>query len=169
MRRSGAEGLLDAVDGWGAILSLIGGHIAAFQKIEENLANCIAMLIDYDDFHVGAIVTSELSFRAKLGIFTSLVLYRLDANKLPQEFADFVRRAYAAEERRNLVVHSYWDPSSENPARAQRIKPSAKSKKGFIQAFEEVPPGTLARDIEEFDALSDLVMSMYEEWFGHIP
>lgn len=168
MKRNGPSGLLKAAEGWQEIVRLIGNHITAFQKIEENLAHCIALLITDDDLNIGAIVTSELSFKAKLGVYTSLVIYRLSEGELPQAFADFVRRAHVAEERRNLVIHSYWDPSSENPIFAQRVKPSAKSKKGFVRAFEEVPPSSLENDIKEFDALSDLVMDIFEEYFGTI-
>ena len=127
-KRNGIHGLIQAAEGWRRTTECIGSAVTSFQKIEEAFAICISTLISTDPV-LGSIITSEMSFKAKIGVFRSLVIYRLEESELPDEFAAILSRASKAEERRNTLVHSYWDPSSESADHAYRVKVGSRSTK----------------------------------------
>lgn len=155
---------LTALETWNQTVQVIGHYIVTFQRIEEYLSKCISALIS-DDEVLGAIVTSEMSFRAKLGVFGSLALYKLEKEELPEDITKVISRAHSAEQRRNTIVHSNWDASIEKPFTAQRWKLAAKSKKGFIQQFEQVDPEDLEADIKEFENISEDLLYVFQEHF----
>lgn len=163
-RRSGHRALIEASEGWRITTELIGSVVTSFQKIEENFAICVSTLIS-DNPVLGSIITSEMSFKAKVGIFRSLAIYRAKKHELPEGFEDILRRSLAAEQRRNTLVHSYWDPSPEHPDKAYRVKPASRSKTGFKFSHEEISAEELQKDIDEFDSISEDLMNCFEEHF----
>lgn len=71
MKSKKHEKLVRALDSWEIGLARIGECVVQFQRIEDAMTLCIAALIGRDRT-VGEIVAREISFRAKLSVFSAL-------------------------------------------------------------------------------------------------
>jgi hypothetical protein len=65
-------------------MAQLGEAIAYFQHLEDTMSDCIASLAARDR-KVGRIVSSELSFRAKILVFVALFLHRTGLAELPSK------------------------------------------------------------------------------------
>lgn len=128
-------------------MTQIGICIANFQMIEEVLSSSIAKMINRNKT-IGMIVTSELSFRAKVSVFRALLIYRNNNEKLSEDLEDLIRRIYWAEQERNKLVHSIWDACRKKPETIIRKKISCR-KKGLSIDWEHFTP----EDLEELSGL----------------
>ncbi len=142
MRRKKIDQFLRALNSWEEGLARLGECIIEFQRIEDGLSVCIAQLIGRSR-KVGEIVTSEMSFRAKVSIYGALFLYRLRKESLPDDISELLKRLHWAEEQRNILVHSLWDASESKPDSIRRSKKAIR-KKVFCVAEEHFTPEELA-------------------------
>lgn len=141
----------------------IGRVIESFSFLEESLANIITILLDVDN-EVGEIVTSELSFKGLLNLFSSLFKYKYDRGDFvvededPEErLKELLKLCYRAEEERNKIVHSSY------VARRYRVKKTAKARSGLKTIIENLDAsrmldisdfiGTVGMHVQEFPVL----------------
>ncbi len=142
-------------------MAALGEALAYFQHLEDSLACCIAVLTVREK-KVGLIVSSELSFRAKVSVFVALFLHRLRLPELPKDMKEFVGRLYEAEQRRNTMVHSCWDANIRNPSAIVRRKRACR-RNGLVEVTEDVEPDHIEEDREDFEGLGkDLWYYMHE-------
>ncbi|MDD5700487.1 MAG: hypothetical protein PHU23_00430 [Dehalococcoidales bacterium] len=94
---------------------------------------------------LGQIITSELSFRQKIDLLSTI--YRIKFNS-PTELVEIdtiLARTAQAEQKRNAVVHSFWTASTSLSS-VDRIKITAKRKdKGLKLVIENLS----AKDLED--------------------
>jgi hypothetical protein len=138
---------------WERGLARLGECLAYFQRIEEALSLAIAALMG-SSRKIGEIVTSEMSFRAKIAVYSALCHHALRAEKLPEDLQQLVGRLHWAEQERNTIVHSLWDISEKYPETMQREKTS--SKRGRIAKTEE---HLTPEDLEDLRDLFDGIVA----------
>ena len=153
MPRKKANYYQTALESWNEGLSRLGESIVHFQRIEEVLSLCIIAMLGRDRT-LGEIVTSELSFRAKVGVYSALFLYRSRLPKLPEDVSEVLGRVRAAEQRRNTIVHSLWDASVKDPTMIKREKRSC-GKSGLSKVLEHIHPSELEDDIKDFENVAE--------------
>jgi len=146
------------LESWEDGLARIGEVIVHFQRIEEAISQCIAAMVSRER-RIGEIVTSELSFRAKVDVFRALFLHRSRLANLPSDIGRF----HAAEQRRNVIVHSCWDANYHKPTTIKRQKVACKSKKGLHKVTEEIEPEELEEDIRDFEGVADDLLYFMDE------
>jgi hypothetical protein len=132
-------------------MAQLGEAIAYFQHLEDTISDCIASLAARDR-KVGRIVSSELSFRAKISVFVALFLHRTGLSELPEDMREFIGRLYEAEQRRNTIVHSSWDANLQKPSAIVRRKRACR-RNGLLEVREHVEPLVLEEDKETFEGL----------------
>jgi hypothetical protein len=120
------------------------GHIAIkFSWLDESLNQAIIKMLQLD-VERGNIVIAELSFKVKVDIFSSL--YKVLKNKFFfNSFPDFedeyvsalVKALITCEEKRNQVMHSYYNSTVGDEFRISRKKVTAKQKSGLKVTLEE--------------------------------
>jgi|CXWL01.1.fsa_nt_gi F0F1-type ATP synthase delta subunit len=150
------------LESWEDGLARIGEVIVHFQRIEEAISQCIAAMVS-GERPIGEIVTSELSFRAKVDVFRALFLHRSRLANLPSDVSELIGRLFAAEQRRNVIVHSCWDANYHKPTTIKRQKVACKSKKGLHKVMEEIEPEELEEDIRDFDGVADDLLYFMDE------
>jgi Na+-transporting NADH:ubiquinone oxidoreductase subunit NqrD len=133
----------------------LGMVAVAFSELEDQLGESITSLLGGDK-GAAAIVVAEMSFRAKVNLFASLVRHRVgdsvfNVPNVPvlEVLQDLCTNLFQAEELRNTVMHSSWVGLDMCEGRIVRRKATAKSKHGFRVAEEEIGSGYLL-DIAEF-------------------
>jgi len=83
-KRRKLEKLTQSLNSWEEGLARLGECIIQFQRIEEVLSICIAAMIGRSR-KVGEIVTCEMSFRAKVSVFSALFFHTLGEQSLPDD------------------------------------------------------------------------------------
>ena len=135
----------------------MGMVAVAFSELEDSLSEVIVSLLNTQP-GIGRIVVAELSFRAKVNLFASLVRYMKDSRSfaVPNHLSfdevlnDLCSNVFKAEELRNTIMHSSWKGLEEyNTQNIIRSKTTAKSKYGFRVTNEDIDPGYLM-DIVDF-------------------
>ena len=117
-------------------LELIGLISVNFALLELALATGIWMALGVDQRR-GQIITSELSFKKLLALFSSLYQERSLTEEASQKLDLIIKTAIQAEEKRNVIVHSLWaEGSSESTI--TRTKTTAKASKGLRLQLEQV-------------------------------
>jgi len=135
------ERLTTAFHSWQDGLARLGECIAEFQRAEDVLSICISAMIGSGE-KIGKIVTSEMSYRAKVSVYRALFIHHLNGKELPKDISGLVSRLYWAEEERNTLVHSIWDASEDQPEAIERQKASCR-KKGLVIDQAHVTPDDL--------------------------
>jgi len=139
----------------------IGRISMAFQQLEE-LVSCLVSQLISDDVQLGTIVTAELSFRNKLGLLSSLYLYRAGATKPPEALKALLATVHRAEEHRNTFLHSYWVKSPVCGV-LTRYKYTAKSGKGFVHQTEDLEPENVEAIVTEINGASDNLVAYFDK------
>ena len=129
------------------------GRIAInFSELEAECASAVSFLLK-TSVDRGHLVTSELSFKAKLGALSSLVRleYEVESRAFPvplKEFEDVLYMCQKSEELRNKLMHSSWvrDHAKQE---VRRRKLSAKMKRGFKRDEEALTAGQIL-DIADY-------------------
>jgi hypothetical protein len=106
----------------------IGKVCVEFQRLETLLKVAIGDLVDPPDHRLGMIVTAQLSFKAILDLFGALFEHRFNDPAQQKKLRKFLDRCKAAEDRRNQVIHSHWEPDSYGGQGAVRRKSTARGK-----------------------------------------
>jgi hypothetical protein len=149
---------------WEHGLARLGECVAHFQRIDEALNICISALIGRSR-KIGEIVTSEMSFRGKVAVYSALCHHALGVENLPEDIRGLVARLHWAEQERNTISHSLWDASKKNPNAIRREKTS--SKKGRLKVTEEL---LTPEDLEELGHLFEgIATDLFYLSAKHIP
>ncbi len=142
----------------------LGECIAYFQHIDQALNMCITDLVGCSR-KVGKILTTEMSFREKVCVYSALCHHALGTQKLPDDLNELVQRLNWAEQERNKMSHSTWDVSDKLPETILRKKTSAK--KGLISTMEE---HYTPEDLEELrDLFEGIITDLFYLTQKHIP
>jgi hypothetical protein len=122
--------------------SALGFITIGFSWLEDSLSENIGLLADLTEKTAPAI-TSELSFRVKVGVLSSLVraqgddkAWKVGSNDPHEVWNDIVRMLFECEGLRNRIVHSSW--SLPGRTRITRTKTTAKPARGVQVASERL-------------------------------
>jgi hypothetical protein len=164
MKRQKSERLLLALNSWEEGLARLAECVIQFQRIEEMLGSCISTMIG-GTRTVGAIVTSEMSFRARVSVFGALLCHRLQVDTLPTDAVDVMKRVHWAEQERNRLVHSMWDASSAKPDTIRREKRTIR-KSVLKVTREHITPDELDDLGRDFEGIAEDLMYVMDK---HLP
>ncbi len=117
-------------------LQAIGYVTVTFALLEMVISSFVWTWISRD-MRLNEIFTSELSFGRLVGLLSSLFKYSIDDVDKNRELESFLKRALAAEQKRNIIVHSSW-AAGDTPETITRMKTTAKMSKGLRYQFEQM-------------------------------
>jgi len=111
----------------------IGQVVVRFNRLEHALQIFIWLLLGVK-FDVGEIITSGLSFRNLLDIFSSLCRHLIDDPNVIEKLRELCKQLGEVEQKRNQLIHSqWWGNLSEVVV---RYKTTARARKGRKTQFE---------------------------------
>lgn len=163
MARKKPEKLLLALNSWEEGLARLGECIVQFQRIEDALSICISALIGRSR-KIGEIVTCEMSFRARVSVFSALFLHMRRKDCLPGDVAELIRRLHWAEQQRNILAHSLWDASEMKPETIRREKRAIR-KRVLTVSEEYLTPDELDGLNRSFEGIVDDLIYVTSEHF----
>jgi hypothetical protein len=118
----------------------------AFNDLERKVSDAISKLLTLNG-RIGKIVTSELSFKLKINLFSSLItelrkthyFNRLNGEGFQENYQrEFDKALNKCEELRNKVLHSVFiKPKVNGQIKYQRLKTTARAKHGLIEKTED--------------------------------
>lgn len=117
----------------------IGDVIIAFEELDDAISFAISGILNRGD-EIGRIVTSQLSFRAKVDMFGALVKRDRPKSILAELIDELCAGCLSVEEERNKIVHSKWRREFDEPG-MRRSKFTARVKHGLKEANETWRPG----------------------------
>jgi hypothetical protein len=151
------------------LFTAIGMIAVTFSELEDRVSEAIVSLLGINH-GTGNIVVAEMSFRAKINLFASLIRhceadrsFTIPNAPVAEVLQELCTNILKAEELRNTVMHSSWVGLDMCDEKIVRRKVTAKLKQGFRIAEEEVDSGYLL-DIVEFTnaVITDVVGFMSE-------
>lgn len=120
-----------------SIAEALGHTVMAFEALDEQLSTAISFLLRRTE-DVGRIVSADLSFRAKVNLFS--VLFQQEAPSGSIELLhDLVKACDLIAEIRNRVVHSKWMREIDGEGMT-RYKWTARAKRGLWRESESLSP-----------------------------
>lgn len=124
------------------------------------------------DASLGHIIGSELGFKTKLALFSSLFLKHTSDPAAPARLKEFRRHAEKAELRRNRLIHSIYWPLASGPGVILRLKTTAKAAKGLDFEVEQLTrndiEGVLG-DLKTVSAdLNGLIVDFNHDWANYV-
>lgn len=130
-------------------------------ELEMLLASLAGALInDYQKFT--RIVTTELSFPAKISLVLSLYRARHGVDEDYSEICRLVGEADNLQQQRNLVMHSIWR-SAGAPLVVTRIKQTAKRRSGYSTQLENWDLDKFKNVTRGFRKTSKALADLYDE------
>ncbi|MHB9052410.1 MAG: hypothetical protein ACYC5F_00240 [Thermoleophilia bacterium] len=130
-----------ALRAWQEAMANLAESIVWFQHIEATLSICSAIFADMEE-EIGEIVTSEMSFRARVATLSAPATHHSATDYLHDDIKGLLRRLRWAEEERNRLVHSMWDLNGKKPGAIQRTKKAIRKNK-HREEFEDFVPDDL--------------------------
>jgi hypothetical protein len=109
---------------------------------------------------IGQIVASELAFRQKIDILSSLFQDQVVDASRRSELKKVLDHTVKAEAERNTVMHSLWT-MSDNARKSDRIKVTAKKKAGYKLAIE-------CLSVEQLEIISNRLAEVNHELYSLI-
>jgi len=158
-----SEKRITALDTWRDTFTQIGKYIVHFQELEDTLSACISALVGRDR-KLGNMIACELSFRAKVNLLASLIVYRLDVDKLPEDIRKVLAEVEQAEQRRNALAHSLWDVNLKDPEFTMRIKSRCHRHKGHHTEEELLEPDDLDVEARYCESIAEDVVYVFAEY-----
>lgn len=145
-------------------LKAIGSIVVSFASLENAVEIAIWALMGIDSTK-GAIVTSEMSFKNMLALFSSLYLNKVNAPDEIEEMKELVKRGAQIEERRNTIVHSLWGVRYYKHGQiVVRMKTTAKISKGLKHQDEELTVDALENIYQEIvDVIAAWTKFLYKK------
>ena len=125
-----------------SVLAEIGKIVVIHGLIDSALAGIVGTIVSLNRAHqLGQIVTAELSFRQRIGMLRSLLVFVFpDSHEVIADFDRIRKLLYAADDERNRIAHSVWahPDGDSDPHCSVRIKTTAKEKRGLQVEFVRV-------------------------------
>lgn len=149
--------------------SAIGSLAINFSVLEDELSSAVICLLGTKT-EEGLAVTSEMSFKSKLNVFSSLMKRKLEFGGYaysPSDFRDLLAMCTKSEEFRNRLLHSAW-VHDHAKKEIRRRKHSAKISKGFRHDEEPLTPGQVL-DIADYIiytavSVEEFIMNCFPEF-----
>ena len=157
------DDVVASLQAWEVGVSYLAKSIIWFQRIENTLCTCISVLSGMND-EIGDIVTSEMSFRAKISILSALALYHSSTDDLHEDIQELIKRIRWAEQERNRLVHSMWDLSEDKPGTILREKASIRKSKHKV-AQEDFTPEDLEDLRNLFEGINTDLIYLFSEHY----
>ncbi|MBC8489357.1 MAG: hypothetical protein H8D45_25320 [Bacteroidetes bacterium] len=132
-------------------LMVIGRITVNFALLESSISMGIWKLIgagQEQDF--GKIITSELSFKNLVALFSSLFNYLVKDQSSIDQLKNLIKDAMEAEKKRNIITHSLY-VGDKKKSEVIRIKTTAKIHKGLKYQLESLTVNEL-NEIADFIA-----------------
>jgi len=129
-------------------LTAMGRITANFAELETMVSFFVWSLIGPDQ-RLGQIITAGLSFRKLLDLLSNLYRHRHNDSPLIEELNGLIAEAAQAEDKRNLITHSYW-AAGDTDETTTRVKVTARRYRGLKHQFEQM-------SVEDLDAIADLI------------
>ncbi len=117
-----------------SLAKALGETVVWFEELDEQLCTSISFLLHSGD-DVGRIVTAELSFRAKVDLFSSLFRGLRPGSDNLSAVRDFCAACAQIEAKRNQVMHSKWRHQMDGSG-VTRLKYTARAKHGLRKQEE---------------------------------
>lgn len=116
----------------------IGRVVTSFAALEDAIKVATHALIDKGGSGTGYVITSEMSFRNIVALFSSLFRLKTSDATALAEMESIISSAMTVEGKRNQIVHSTWGVRPWNDGRVEiiRKKTTAKVSKGFRRQEE---------------------------------
>jgi hypothetical protein len=143
----------------------IGLISIAFNNLDAKISDGITKLLNVGG-QIGKVVTSELSFKIKLNLFSSLItelrttyyFNRLEGEGFSENYQrEFIKSLSKCEELRNRVMHSVFVRQYiGGQLKTQRLKTTARAKRGLIEMTEDL-------EIHNLLNIYDFIVSMEME------
>lgn len=130
--------------------SAVGSLTMNFSVLEDELSSAVICLLG-TKIEEGLAVTSEMSFKAKLNVFSSLMNKNYESGDYAfsqSEFHDLLAMCTKSEELRNRLLHSSW-VHDHVKKEVRRRKLSAKVRRGFRHEEEALTSGQVL-DIADY-------------------
>lgn len=157
------DDVVASLQAWEVGMSYLAKSIIWFQYIENTLCTCISALSGMDE-NVGEIVTSEMSFRAKVSILSALSTFRSQADDPHEDIKDLIKRIRWAEQERNRLVHSMWDLNEDKPGTIVREKTAIRKGKHKI-AQEDFSPEDLQDLKDLFEGINTDLIYLFSKHY----
>lgn len=154
------------LDAWHEGMAAFGECIVWFQHIEHTLCICISVMAGMTD-EIGLIVTSETSYRVRVATYAGLAQHLAQAQALPDDLSELVKRLRWAEEERNRLVHSVWDLHDEGPGLLRREKGALRKNK-YTSDVEDFHPDDLAELRELYEGIVTDLVYLTGKQFPHL-
>jgi hypothetical protein len=141
-----------------AFLKDIGRLVVDFAALESSIAIAIWNLLNIDGSK-GEIITSEMSFKNMLALFSSLFMHKTSDRAALDEMKVLISQATGVEIKRNRIVHSSWGMRVWRDGRETvvRMKTTAKISKGLKRQNEELT-------VEDLEQMIDEVVEANKAW-----
>lgn len=121
-----------------SVFEAIGEAVNGIEQLDDQIVNAISFLLRRGE-QVGRIVTTELSFRAKVNLLAVLFAHDRPRSEYLSELRELTAAFLQVEERRNQIVHSMWRRGSDGLGMT-RIKHTARGKQGLRMQCETLEP-----------------------------
>lgn len=144
----------------------LGNVVIGFADLEEQLAVGVSFLIGRTDL-IGSIVTSELSFKLKLHIFSSLFRAARPNSENHAQMEDLIAAFGEAEQIRNPMIHSSWWQDFETIQMTRR-KRSAKMSRGYRTDEEQLTPWQIQSFAHHLGYLGFIIDELLYIEFGEV-
>ena len=128
------------------------GRISVAHAELEHWSSAFVWALIGPEQEVGQMVTAEMSFSRQLDLLGALFQFRCVDQKRRTELDALLARLAGLEQQRNTTLHSLWLRTWKEPARATRLKITAKRKKGLAHSKTFHTAGELNALAEEMTA-----------------
>ena len=132
------DDVVASLQAWEVGMSYLAKSIIWFQHIENTICTCISALSGMDE-KIGKIVTTEMSFRAKVSILSALATFHSKTDEPHEDIQELIKRIRWAEQERNRLVHSMWDLNEDKPGTILREKAAIRKGKHKIAQEDFLP------------------------------
>ena len=129
-------------------LRAIGQITANFAMLELTVRFSVWSLIGLDQ-RLGQLITADLSFRKLLDLLSNLYRYRVDDPQVIEELDGLIAEAAQAEEKRNLITHSFW-AAGDTHETTTRVKMTVKRYRGLKQQSQQM-------SVQDLDDIADFI------------
>jgi hypothetical protein len=142
----------------------IGLICSNFEYLDLLLSAIIGRIIS-EDSKIGAIMTSEMSFRNLINVFSSLILYKFESDKVFKEkIENLLKLLNNAEEKRNQIIHSTY--AYDESDKITQIKITARQKIGLKIHSDEISVSDLEEINQNIRNLIQEIRILYRNLFN---
>jgi len=144
-------------------LKAMGLITVNFSLLENTIAFIIWLLLGLDQ-QTGQIITSELSFRRLLELFSSLCRNKKNDKVTLEKLKTLLKRIEHAEQERNKIIHSMWTAGNDEET-ITRFKITAKIRNGLMHQYEQLKVEHLNKIADE---IAEVAAAVHDFWFFNI-